>query len=132
VLQRISKLGCREVDTLYPCTSTTLNLPAQQNYGNSKTENWNRVAGTEQPMSIIHLAHTFWQCSGGFLAILASWRSHGQWQKLSHIHVPATYSRHPQFITPQGDPHIPKVRTLRKITVCECVWALMHSGILEK
>jgi hypothetical protein len=72
--------------------SMMANLPAQQNYGHSKTDNWNRMAGTEQPMSIIHLAHTFWQRSGGFLTALASWRSHGQWAKLSHVHAPATDS----------------------------------------
>jgi hypothetical protein len=69
---------------------STNNLPAQQNYGNSKTDNWNRMAGTKQSMSIIQLAHTFWQRSGGFLAALASWRSHGQWEQLPHIHIPAT------------------------------------------
>jgi hypothetical protein len=69
------------------------NLPTQQNRGNSKTDNRGRVAGTEEPMCIIQLTHTFWQCSGQFLAALALWRSHGQQEKLSHIHIPATESK---------------------------------------
>lgn len=78
---------------VYPCTSTGTNLPAQQNRGNSEADNRDRVAGTEKPMSIIQLTHTFWQCSGRFLAALALWRSHGQQEKLSHIHIPATESK---------------------------------------
>jgi len=57
---------------------STSNLPAQQNYGNGKSNDWNRVTGTKQSMRIIQLAHTFWQRSGGFFAVLALWRSHGQ------------------------------------------------------
>lgn len=93
IISQIKMHRSRQLLMAHPGPSMTTNLPAQQNYGHSKTDNWNRMAWTEQPMSIIHLTHTFWQRSGGFSTALASWRSHGQCAQLSHIHIPATDSR---------------------------------------